>query len=94
MSPKNKSDRTFIQQFCILKIMAYSEFLKFLNSKYVILFLDPELHKKSATRFIPRWNLMNKTFIPLFCVGICMGGTLRMSNFKTLSIFSDFWTPI
>jgi hypothetical protein len=29
MSQKNKSDRTFIQQFCILKIMAYSEFSNF-----------------------------------------------------------------
>jgi hypothetical protein len=28
-----------------------------------------------------------------FLVGICMGGTLRMSNFKFLSIFSDSWTP-
>jgi hypothetical protein len=27
-----------------------------------------------------------------FLDGICMGGTLRMSNFKILSIFLGFWT--
>jgi hypothetical protein len=33
----------------------------------------------------------NSRFLP-FLGGICMGGTLRMSNFKILSIFSGFRT--
>jgi hypothetical protein len=58
---------------------------KFLNSECVVLFFDPKLLNKSATRFIPRWNLLNKTFIPPFWVGICMRGTLNTQNSKILS---------
>jgi hypothetical protein len=50
---------------------------KFLNSEYVVMFLDPELLNKKATRFILRWNFMNKTFISPFWVRICMEGTLK-----------------
>jgi hypothetical protein len=32
-------------------------------------------------------------FLPFFAE-ICMEGTLWMSNFKILTIFSCFWTPI
>jgi hypothetical protein len=32
--------------------------------------------------------------ILLFLDGICMEGTLRMSNFKILSIVLGSWTPI
>jgi hypothetical protein len=35
----------------------------------------------------------NSRFLP-FLGEICMVGTLRMSNFKILSIFLGFWTPI
>jgi hypothetical protein len=35
----------------------------------------------------PGWNLLqNSRFLP-FLGGICMGGTLRMTNFKILSFF-------
>jgi hypothetical protein len=34
----------------------------------------------------------NSRFLP-FLVGICMGGTLRMSNFQILSIFFRFLDP-
>jgi hypothetical protein len=59
------------------------KFSKFLNSEYVVLFLDPKLLSKSATKFI--LGLLNKTFISSFWVGICMGGTLRTQAFKILS---------
>jgi hypothetical protein len=61
----------------------YEETLKifyFLNSEYVVLFLDPELLIKIDTRFNSRRNLLSKTFIPLFWVEICMGGTLNTQN--------------
>jgi hypothetical protein len=58
---------------------------KFLNFEYVVLFLDPKLLNKSATRFILRWNLLNKAFISPFWVWICMGGTLNTQNSKILS---------
>jgi hypothetical protein len=48
-------------------------------------FLDPKIVTKSVIRFVLRWNLLNKTFISPFWVGICMGGTLRTQNFKILS---------
>jgi hypothetical protein len=48
------------------------------NLECLFLFLDPKIVTKSAVKFI----------LP-FLVGICMEGTLRMSNFKNLSIFSD-----
>jgi hypothetical protein len=58
---------------------------KFLNSENVVLFLDPKLLNNSATRFILRWNLLNKTFIFPFWVRICMGSTLNTQYFKILS---------
>jgi hypothetical protein len=58
---------------------------KFVNSEYVVFFLDPKLPNKSATRFILRWNLLNKIFISPFWVEICMGGTLNTQNSKILS---------
>jgi hypothetical protein len=35
---------------------------------------------------------LTKLKVDLFLVGICVGGTLRMPNFKILSIFSGFGT--
>jgi hypothetical protein len=37
---------------------------------------------------------LTKLKVLSFLGGICMGGTLRMSNFKNLSIFSGSWTSI
>jgi hypothetical protein len=54
---------------------------------------------KSATRFILRWNLLNKTVISPFWVGICMKSILRTQNFKILnsqfdSLTPNYWTKV
>jgi hypothetical protein len=59
----------------------------------VVLFLDPKMTSISATRFILRWILLNKTVIPPFWVGICRGGTLRTKNLTILNTQFYFWTP-
>jgi hypothetical protein len=64
---------------------------KFLNSEYFFWLLDPKIVTKSAIRCILGWNLLNKT--QGFLVGLCMGDTLRMSNFKTVCICFGSWTP-
>jgi hypothetical protein len=35
--------------------------VKYQNSEYLFLFLDPKIVTKSAVRFVLRWNFLNKT---------------------------------
>jgi hypothetical protein len=51
---------------------------KIQNFEYIVIFFDPELLNKSTNRSILRWNLLNKSFVSPFWVGICIGGTLRI----------------
>jgi hypothetical protein len=74
--------KTFNRQILYGRTLKIS---KFLNSENVVLLLDPELLIKSSTRFILRWNLLNKTFISPFWVRICIKGTHKTRNFKILS---------
>jgi hypothetical protein len=43
------------------------------------------LLKKNANLFVLRRNSLNKTLIFPFLAKTCLGGTLRISNFKILS---------
>jgi hypothetical protein len=63
----------------------YHEDVKFQNCVYLFWFLDPKIVTKNGITFVLRLNLLNKTFIFSFWVGICRGGALRTQNFKILS---------
>jgi hypothetical protein len=57
-------------------------------------FLDPNIGHKNVFRSVLGWNLQPNLSILPFLVGICMGGTLGMANFKILSIYLGSWTSI
>jgi hypothetical protein len=58
----------------------------------VCLFLDPNIVTKIAIRFFLRWNLLNKTLISSFRVGIFRGVPPRTHNLKILSTPLSFST--
>jgi hypothetical protein len=65
------------------------------NSKIVSIFSGPQYsyqkwHQVCST---VKFAEQNSRFVP-FLGGICMGGTLKMSISKIVSIFSGFRTPI
>jgi hypothetical protein len=68
-----------------------------LNFKILSLFLcswTPKLlPKKPSNWFTVKFAEQNSRFL-LFLGGICVEGTLRMPNFKILSILSGSRTPI
>jgi hypothetical protein len=68
-------------------------------SNFIILsiflrFLDPNIGHKNVDRSVLGWNLQPNLRILPFLVEICIGGTLRMSKSKILSIYLGSWTSI
>jgi hypothetical protein len=67
------------------------------NFKIVSFFLVPGPHYSyqmwHQICYTVKFIQQNSRFLP-FLGGICMGGTLRMSSFKILSIFSGSRTSI
>jgi hypothetical protein len=54
----------------------------------------PHIGNWKCIKFVLPRIMLNKTQDLTFLVDICMRGTLRMSNFKTLSVYICSWTPI
>jgi hypothetical protein len=64
--------------------------VKFQISKQAVLFLDPNLIKKSAFRFGQWWNLLNKTLIFPFWVGICINSEVHNYDWAVLFLNTKF----
>jgi hypothetical protein len=63
----------------------YPQDVKFQKSEYFFWFLDLNIVTENAVGFVLRWNFLNKTQgLTLLSRNLC--GTLRISNFKILSI--------